>query len=75
MQLGQQVTVSKGHFITIQEVAVGDLDVLHAVVVDLIGQWRTKILVQLLQCLQKPTLQSCKIHQRYYIKTFLLCFQ
>lgn len=38
MQLGQQVTVSKGHFITIQEVAVGDLDVLDAVVVDLIRQ-------------------------------------
>lgn len=38
MQLGQQVTVGEGHFITIQEVAVGDLNVLDAVVVDLIGQ-------------------------------------
>lgn len=38
MQLGQQVAVSQGHFVTVQEVAVGNFDVLNAVVVDLIGQ-------------------------------------
>lgn len=59
MQLGQQVTVSQRHFVAVQEVAVGDLDVFDAVVVDLIGQRRAEILVQLLQGLQQATLQSC----------------
>lgn len=49
MQFGQQVTVSQGHFVPIQELAVRNFDVFYAVVIDLIGQRRAKILVQLLQ--------------------------
>lgn len=59
MQLWQQVTVRQGHLVAIQEVAVGHLDVLDAVVVDLIGKWRAEVFVQLLQRLQESTLQSC----------------
>lgn len=59
MQLWQQVTVRQGHLVAIQEVAVGHLDVLDAVVVDLIWKWRAEVFVQLLQRLQESTLQSC----------------
>lgn len=38
MQLGQQVAVCQRHFAPVQEVAVGDFDVLDAVVVNLVGQ-------------------------------------
>lgn len=62
VQLGQQVTVSEGHVVTVQEAAVGDLHVLDAVVVDLVGQRRAEVLVQLLQRLQQAALQSCKIN-------------
>lgn len=64
MQLGQQVTVSQRHFVAVQEVAVGHLDVFDAVVVDLVGQRRAEILVQLLQGLQQATLQSCAGRKR-----------
>lgn len=60
VQLGQQVAVGQGHFITVQELAVRELDVLNAVVVDLVGQRRAEILVQLLQRLQEAALQSCE---------------
>lgn len=59
MQLWQQVTVGQGHLVAVQEVAVGHLDVLDAVVVDLIGERRAQVFVQLLQRLQESTLQSC----------------
>lgn len=59
MQLWQKVTVGQRHLVAIQEVAVGHLDVLDAVVVDLIGERRAQVFVQLLQRLHEPTLQSC----------------
>lgn len=59
MQLWQQVAVRQGHLVAIQEVAVGHLDVLDAVVVDLIRKGRAKVFVQLLQRLQESTLQGC----------------
>lgn len=60
MQFGQQIAVSQRHFFSVQKLAAGDLDVLDAVVVDLVGQRRAEVLVQLLQRLQQPALQSCK---------------
>lgn len=59
MQLWQQVTVGQGHLVAVQEVAVGHLDVLDAVVVDLVGEGRAQVFVQLLQRLQESALQSC----------------
>lgn len=75
MQLGQEVTVSQSHFIPIQKAAVGDLDILDAVVVDLIRQWGVEILIQLLQCLQKSALQTCKETQEVIIETVKAVFK
>jgi len=72
MQLGQQVAVSQGHLVPVQEHAVGDLDVLDTVVVDLVGQRRAEILIQLLQRLQEAAFQSCKETRERLLRRHML---
>lgn len=66
VQLWQQVAVGQGHLVAVQEVACGHLDVLDAVVVDLVGEGRAQVFVQLLQRFQESTLQSCTRTMRIY---------
>ena len=58
VQLGQQVAVRQRHVLPVQELAGGHLDVLDAVVVDLVRQRGAQILVQLLESLQQASLQT-----------------
>lgn len=63
VQLRQQVAVRQRHLVSIQELALGDLDVVDAVVINLIGERRAQILIQLQQRLQQPPLQSPNYRQ------------
>lgn len=58
VKLGEKVAVSKGHVIAIKELAAGHFDVLNAIVVNLVRQWGSQVLIQLLQGLQQTSLQS-----------------
>lgn len=58
VQFWQQVAVCKSELVSVEEASVGDLLLLHAVCVDLVGQRVVQVVVQLIQGSGQTFLQA-----------------
>lgn len=58
VQFGQQVAISQCHFIAVQKFPCGKLNVLHTILIDLVGEGRVQVVVQFLQGFQETSLQG-----------------